>query len=49
MVADGVWSSIGTMNLDNRALALNDESILVVRSEAIATPLEQKGVSRKRA
>jgi cardiolipin synthase A/B len=40
VVADGVWSSVGTMNLDNRALALNDESTLIVRSEAIAARLE---------
>lgn len=29
-VVDGVWSSIGTMNFDNRSLALNDEVTLMV-------------------
>jgi cardiolipin synthase len=29
-VVDGCWSSIGTMNFDNRSLAFNDESNLVV-------------------
>ena len=29
-VADGCWSSIGTMNFDNRSLAFNDESNLLV-------------------
>jgi len=29
-VADGVWSSVGTMNFDNRSLALNDEVTLMV-------------------
>jgi len=29
-VVDGCWSSIGTMNFDNRSLALNDESTLMV-------------------
>jgi cardiolipin synthase A/B len=29
-VADGRWVSIGTMNFDNRSLALNDESTLMV-------------------
>jgi cardiolipin synthase len=29
-VIDGVWSSVGTMNFDNRSLALNDEVTLMV-------------------
>ena len=29
-VADGQWVSVGTMNFDNRSLALNDESTLMV-------------------
>ena len=29
-VIDGVWSSIGTLNFDNRSLALNNESNLVM-------------------
>jgi cardiolipin synthase len=29
-VVDGVWSSIGSMNFDNRSLALNDESTLMI-------------------
>ncbi len=29
-VADGMWVSVGTMNFDNRSLALNDESTLMV-------------------
>ena len=29
-VADGCWSSVGTMNFDNRSLAFNDESNLLV-------------------
>ena len=43
-VVDGMWSSIGTMNFDNRSLALNDEVTLMVldakfgeRMEAIFT------------
>ena len=32
-VVDGCWSSIGTMNFDNRSLAFNDESNLLVLSE----------------
>jgi cardiolipin synthase A/B len=30
IVADGMWSSIGSMNFDNRSMAFNDESNLVV-------------------
>ena len=29
-VVDGLWSSIGTMNFDNRSLALNDEVTLMI-------------------
>ncbi|HKN59416.1 MAG TPA: phospholipase D-like domain-containing protein, partial [Gemmatimonadaceae bacterium] len=29
MVVDGMWSSIGSMNFDNRSLSFNDESVLV--------------------
>lgn len=29
-VVDGLWSSVGTMNFDNRSLALNDEDVLMV-------------------
>jgi len=29
-VVDGCWSSIGTMNFDNRSLSLNDEATLMV-------------------
>ena len=32
-VVDGCWSSIGTMNFDNRSLAFNDESNLLVLDE----------------
>ncbi|HEU4643745.1 MAG TPA: phospholipase D-like domain-containing protein [Gemmatimonadaceae bacterium] len=30
LVVDGVWSSIGTMNFDNRSMVFNDESNLLV-------------------
>jgi len=30
MVADGLWSSIGSMNFDNRSLAFNNESTVLV-------------------
>ena len=30
LVVDGLWSSVGSMNFDNRSLAFNNESNLVV-------------------
>ena len=32
-VIDGEWATIGSMNFDNRSLALNDEATLMVRIE----------------
>ena len=36
-VVDSCWSSIGTMNFDNRSLAFNDESNLLVLNEQFGT------------
>jgi cardiolipin synthase len=41
VVADGVWSIIGTMNFDNRSFALNDESVLMVHDASIGETLER--------
>jgi cardiolipin synthase len=35
-VVDGVWSTVGTMNFDNRSLALNDEVTLMVLDSGFA-------------
>jgi cardiolipin synthase len=40
LVADGVWSSIGTMNFDNRSLAFNNESNVVVWDEAFGRMMD---------
>jgi cardiolipin synthase A/B len=40
ITADGCWSSIGTMNFDNRSLAFNDETNLLVFDETVAKRLE---------
>jgi cardiolipin synthase len=40
-VADGVWSSIGTMNFDNRSLALNDEVTLMVLDPSFGQKMER--------
>ena len=40
MVVDGTWGVVGTMNLDNRSMAFNDECNLLVRDERFAAELE---------
>lgn len=52
IVADGIWGTIGTMNFDNRSLAFNDESNLVVWDRAFgalmdATFMEDLGYARE--
>jgi cardiolipin synthase len=39
-VADGIWSSVGSMNFDNRSTALNDESNLVVYDRRLGALLD---------
>ena len=41
MVIDGVWSTIGSTNLDTRSFALNEEVNLVVYSHDVAVRLER--------
>jgi cardiolipin synthase A/B len=40
LVADGCWSLVGTMNFDNRSLALNNEVVLLVSDAGIGARLE---------
>jgi cardiolipin synthase A/B len=40
LVADGLWSSVGTMDFDNRSLAFNDESNLNVLDAAVAATMD---------
>ncbi|MGQ0816200.1 MAG: phospholipase D-like domain-containing protein [Gemmatimonadota bacterium] len=42
MVVDGRWSTVGTMNFDNRSLAFNDESNLLVADSVFGAALEQQ-------
>lgn len=39
-VVDGCWAAVGTMNFDNRSLALNDEVTLVARDPAFGARLD---------
>jgi cardiolipin synthase len=40
-VVDGEWATIGSMNFDNRSLALNDEATLMVLDPAIGQQMDQ--------
>jgi cardiolipin synthase len=40
LVADGIWSSIGSMNFDNRSLALNSETTLLVLDRRIGAVMD---------
>jgi cardiolipin synthase len=40
IVADGVWSTVGTLNFDNRSLVFNDESNLVTLDPALGARLD---------
>jgi cardiolipin synthase A/B len=42
---DGVWSSVGSVNFDNRSFQLNDESTLCVCSERFAAELDSQFAS----
>jgi cardiolipin synthase len=39
-VVDGLWSSIGTMNFDNRSLALNDEVTVMALDSALGRRMD---------
>lgn len=39
-VADGIWSSVGSMNFDNRSTALNSEANLVIYDPRIGASLD---------
>jgi cardiolipin synthase len=40
-VVDGIWVSVGTMNFDNRSLALNDESTLMILDTEVGQQMER--------
>ena len=41
MVCDGVWSTVGTTNFDNRAFALNEENNVCIYDRAVAAEFER--------
>jgi cardiolipin synthase len=42
LAIDGIWSSVGSVNFDNRSFQLNDESTLCVCSERFASELDDQ-------
>jgi cardiolipin synthase A/B len=40
IIVDGVWGSIGSMNFDNRSMAFNDESNLVVLDSTVGAQMD---------
>ena len=42
LVLDGVWSSVGSVNFDNRSFQLHDEATLCVQSESFAALLSDQ-------
>jgi cardiolipin synthase len=42
MVVDGIWSSVGSVNFDNRSFQLHDEATLCVQSERFARELTEQ-------
>ncbi|HEY0778497.1 MAG TPA: phospholipase D-like domain-containing protein [Gemmatirosa sp.] len=41
LAADGQWGSVGSMNFDNRSLAFNDETTLLVLDSAVVGRMER--------
>ena len=40
LVADGVWAAVGSLNLDNRSIRLNDESALLVFDRGVGALMD---------
>ncbi|MEX2177229.1 MAG: phospholipase D-like domain-containing protein [Gemmatimonadaceae bacterium] len=40
MTVDGLWATVGSMNFDNRSLAFNDESTLLVRDRGFVAEMD---------
>jgi cardiolipin synthase len=40
-VVDGIWSTIGSINFDNRSLVLNDEATLMILDEGVGRQMNE--------
>jgi len=41
VVVDGIWSVVGSANMDERSMELNEENVLAVRDTGLARDIEQ--------
>ena len=41
VVVDGVWSVVGSANMDERSMELNEENVLAIRDESLAADIEK--------
>jgi cardiolipin synthase len=41
LTVDGVWSSVGSMNADNRSLSLNEETVLMILDRRVTAEVEK--------
>ena len=41
VIVDGVWSSVGSANFDNRSFQLNDEAVLTAQDRSLAGHLTE--------
>lgn len=41
IAVDGLWSSVGSMNADNRSMSFNDESNLMILDDGVAARMEK--------
>jgi cardiolipin synthase len=41
LVVDGRWSAVGSMNVDNRSLSFNEETVLLMLDDGMSATLEQ--------
>jgi cardiolipin synthase len=41
LVVDGRWSAVGSMNVDNRSLSFNEETVLLMLDDAMSAKVEQ--------
>jgi cardiolipin synthase len=41
LVVDGIWSVVGSANMDERSMELNEENVLAIRDAGLAAEIER--------
>jgi cardiolipin synthase len=41
VVIDGIWSVVGSANMDERSMELNEENVLAIRDAGLAAEIEK--------